>query len=99
LKQTTDNKQQEDMMADDGTTTGLGGAGAGGGGEENAFAFLPDGLQSLAEGYEKPETFWADVSRLKGMDKELSALRGVTPETLATDEDVNKAFRALVSRS
>ena len=79
-------------MADD--ILGGGGAPEGGGGGE-AFAFLPDGLQSLAEGYDKPETFWADVSRLKGMDSELKALKGVSPDSLATDEDFDKAFKAL----
>jgi len=65
------------------------------GGGENLFAFLPDGLQSLSEGYGKPEEFWADVSRLKGMDRELTALKGISPQTLATDEDFDKAFAAL----
>lgn len=64
-------------------------------GDGNAFGFLPDGLQSLAQGHENPESFWADVSRLKGMDSELKALKGISPETLATDEDFDKAFTAL----
>jgi hypothetical protein len=78
---------------EDGSDAGLGNGGNGG--NENAFSFLPDGLQSLSEGYEKPETFWADVSRLKGMDAELKALRGVSPESLATDEDYDRAYKAL----
>lgn len=85
-------------MAEEGL--GQGGAPAGGGadsanGSENAFSFLPDGLQSLAEGYGDPSLFWADVSRLKGMDSELKALKGISPDTLATEEDFDKAFTAL----
>jgi hypothetical protein len=56
---------------------------------------LPDGLQSLAQGYDKPETFWADVSRLKAMDAEAKAVKGISPDKLVSDEEIAKAFKAL----
>ena len=36
-----------------------------------AFSFLPDGLQGLAEGYSEPSVFWADVSRLKALESKI----------------------------
>jgi hypothetical protein len=69
--------------------------GASPGQANNAFDFLPDGLQGLAQGHADPSAFWADVSRLKAMDRELTALSGVTPETLAKPEDFDRAFAAL----
>jgi hypothetical protein len=60
-----------------------------------AFGFLPDGLQSLAQGYDKPEAFWADVSRLKGLDAEAKALGGLTVNGLVSEEQQAAAWKAL----
>jgi hypothetical protein len=86
--------------ADAGTNaggSGARGAGAGGNGAPatEAFGFLPDGLQSLAQGYDKPESFWADVSRLKGLDAEAKALGGLTVNGLVSEEQQAAAWKAL----
>lgn len=85
-------------MADDGMQNNNGGGAAAGGsadGTQNPFGFLPEGLESLSQGYEEPSAFWADVSRLKGMDAELAAVRGTKPESLVSDEDWEKTWKAL----
>ena len=68
-----------------------GGAPAGGGAD---WGFLPDGLQSLSEGFDKPEAFWAEVSQLKAMSKERQAVTGAKPESLVSEQDWNDFWKA-----
>lgn len=91
-------------MAEDGMNGTLGGAPgaadnpAGGGTDSGQggpdWGFLPDGLQSLKEGFETPENFWADISNLSAMGRERQAITGAKPESLVTDEDWNNFWKA-----
>ena len=66
--------------------------GEGGSGAE--WSFLPDGLQGLREGFDKPEAFWAEMSRLAAMARERKALTGARPDSLVTEEDWQAFWKA-----
>lgn len=83
-------------MSQEELNDGAGGAPDGGTPPANeAFGFLPAGLGSLAEGHEKPESFWAEVSNLKAMAREKQAITGKPVESLVSDEERAALWKAL----
>lgn len=70
------------------------GAGLGDGGQQAEWSFLPDGLQGLREGFDKPEAFWAEMSRLVALAAERKALSGLKAENPVTEEDWQAFWKA-----
>ncbi|MDL2272235.1 hypothetical protein LJC23_04295 [Desulfovibrio sp. OttesenSCG-928-I05] len=73
-----------------------------GGGEEQPsakngaeWAFLPDGLESLKEGFERPEEFWGTVSRALGMLREKIQVTGMQPDGFLDEADSQALWRKL----
>lgn len=58
------------------------------------WSFLPDGLQGLKEGFDTPEAFWAELSRLVAMINERKVITGVRPESLVSEEDWQAFWKA-----
>ncbi|HEU6436132.1 MAG TPA: hypothetical protein VE028_01615 [Nitratidesulfovibrio sp.] len=61
-----------------------------------AFAFLPEGLKGLAEGFGKPEEFWAQAGELFGLAKERELVTGKrVPDSMASQEEWEAFHKAL----
>lgn len=95
--------RQQGQAPRHGSSAGLGagpGAGSGEGPDRvdgpgrAEWSFLPDGLQGLKDGFDKPETFWAEMSRLAAMARERKAVTGMNPESLVTEEDWQAFWKA-----
>lgn len=76
-----------------GTVPPTGGAAPQGG--ENLWGFLPDGMQALAQGYEKPEVFWVETGKLHSLAKEREAVTGAKPDSLVSDEEYAALWKSL----
>lgn len=66
----------------------------GGTGAESGWDFLPEGLRGLREGFDSPEVFWAEMSRLAALAKERKAVTGAKPESLVSEEDWQAFWKA-----
>lgn len=58
------------------------------------WAFLPQSLQNLREGHERPEEFWNEVAQLVRMAREREFVTGARPESFASDEEWQRFWRA-----
>ena len=87
-------QQGKNVQRPDSGAPGLAGAGPGEDAGGSEWNFLPDGLQGLKEGFEEPETFWAEMSRLAAMARERKAVTGARPDSLVTEEDWQAFWKA-----